>query len=41
MSSTIKDFFDKFFDFFREYQEKMTPKKIDEVLRDYAFRLDG
>ena len=41
MSSSIKGFFDKFFDLYREYQEKIPPKKIAEVLRDYADRLDG
>ena len=41
MSSSIKDFLDKFFDLCREYQEKIPPKKIAEVLREYADRLDG
>ena len=41
MSSSIKDFLAKFFDLCREYQEKIPPEKIAEVLRDYADRLDG
>ena len=41
MSSSIKDFLIKFFDLCREYQEIIPPKKIAEVLRDYADRLDG
>ena len=41
MSYSIKDFLSNFFDLCREYQEKIPPKKIAEVLRDYADRLDG
>ena len=41
MSYSIKDFLDKLFDLCREYQEEIPPKKIAEVLRDYADRLDG
>ena len=40
MSSTIKEFLDKFFDLCREYQEEIPPHKMAEVLRDYADRLD-
>ena len=36
MSSSMKDFLDKFFDLCREYQEEIPPQKMAEVLRDYA-----
>ncbi len=41
MSTSIKDFLDKFFDLFREYQEEIPPQQMAEILRDYAERLDG
>ena len=41
MSSSLKDFLDKFFDLCKEYQTEIPPKKMAEVLRDYADRLDG
>ena len=41
MSSSMKDFLDKFFDLCREYQEEIPPQKMAEILRDYADRLDG
>ena len=41
MSSSMKDFLNKFFDLCREYQEEIPPQKMAEVLRDYADRLDG
>ena len=41
MSSSMKDFLDKFFDLCREYQEEIPPHKMAEVLREYADRLDG
>ena len=41
MSSPLKDFLNKFFDLCREYQTKIPPQKMAEVLRDYADRLDG
>ena len=41
MSSSMKDFLDKFFGLCREYQEEISPQKMAEVLRDYADRLDG
>ena len=40
MSSSMKDFLDKFFDFYREYQLEIPPKKINEILRVHADRLD-
>ena len=40
MSSTMKDFLDKFFDLFREYKQETPPQKMVEVLREYADRLD-
>ena len=40
MSSSMKDFFDKFFDLCREYQQEIPPQKMAEVLREYADRLD-
>ncbi len=40
MSFSMKDFLHNFFDLFREYQEKISPKKIEEVLRDYTNSLD-
>ena len=39
MSSTMKDFLDKFFDLCREYQEEIQPQKIIEILREYTNRL--
>ena len=41
MSSSMKDFLDKFFDLCIEHQEEITPQKMAEVLRDYEDRLDG
>ena len=41
MSSSMKDFLDKFFNLCREIQEDITLQKMAEVLRDYADRLDG
>ena len=41
MSYSMKDFLNKLFDLFREYQEEIPPQKMAEVLRDYAERLDG
>ena len=41
MSSSMKDFLNKFFDLCREYQEEIPPLKMAQVLRDYAVRLDG
>ena len=41
MSSSMKDFLNKFFDLCREYQQEIPPHKIAEVLREYADRLDG
>ena len=41
ISSSMKDFLDKFFDLFREYQEEIPPQKMAEILRDYADKLDG
>ena len=37
----MKEFLEKFFDLFREYQEEIPPKKMAEILRDYADRIDG
>ena len=41
MSSSMKDFLDKFFDLCKEYQQEIPPQKMAEVLREYADRLDG
>ena len=41
MSSSMKDFLDKFFDLSREYQQEIPPQKMSEVLREYADRFDG
>ena len=41
MSSSMKDFLNKFFDLCREYQKEIPPHKIAQVLREYADRLDG
>ena len=35
-----KDFLDKFFDFYREYQQEIPPQKMAEILREYSDRLD-
>ena len=40
MSSTMKDFLDKFFDLCREYQQEILTKKMAEILREYEDRLD-
>ena len=40
MSSSMKDFLDKFFDLFREYQQEIRPQKMAAILREYADRLD-
>ena len=40
MSSTMKDFLEKFFDLCREYQQEITSQKMTEILREYADRLD-
>ena len=40
MSSSIKDFLNKFFDLCREYQQEIPPQKMAEILREYADRLD-
>ena len=40
MSSSMKDFLDKFFDFCREYQQEISPPNMAEILREYADRLD-
>ena len=40
MSSSMKDFLDKLFDLFREYQQQIPPKKMAEVLREYEDRSD-
>ena len=40
MSSSMKDLLYKFFDFCREYQKEIPPQQIDEILREYADRLD-
>ena len=37
----MKEFLEKFFALCREYQEEIPPKKMAEILRDYADRLDG
>ena len=40
MSSSIKDFLDKFFDLSREYQQEIPTQKIAEILIEYVDRLD-
>ena len=41
MSSSIKDFLNKFFDLGRKCEGKIPPNKISEFLRDYKERLVG
>ena len=41
MSSPTKEFLDNFFELCREYQEKIPPYNMVEILKDYADRLDG
>ena len=41
MSSSMKDFLDKFFDLCREYQQEIPAQTMAEILREYADRLDG
>ena len=38
MSSSMKDFLDKFFDLRTEYQQEIPPKKMAEILREFANR---
>ena len=40
MSSSIKDFLDKFFDLFIEYPQEIPTQKMADILREYADRLD-
>jgi len=40
MSSSKKDFLDRFFDLCIEYQQEIPPQKMAEILREYADRLD-
>ena len=40
MSSSMKYFLDKFFNFCREYQQEISPQKMAEVSREYADRLN-
>ena len=40
MSSTIKDFLNKFFDLCREYQQEIPPQKLADISREYADGLD-
>ena len=40
MSSSMKDFLDKIFFLFREYQQEIPPQKIADILREYTDRLD-
>ena len=35
-----KDLLDKFFDFCREYRQKIPHQKMAKILREYADRLD-
>ncbi len=41
MSSSMKEFLDKFFELCREYQEEIPPHKMAEIFRDYADRLEA
>ena len=41
MSSSMKNFLEKFFDLCKEYKQEIPPQKMAEVLRDYSKRLDG
>ena len=41
MSSSMKEFLDKFFDLCREYQQEIPPQKMAEILREYADRFAG
>ena len=40
MPSSMKDFLNKFFDLYREFQQEIQPEKMAEILRQYADRLD-
>ena len=40
MSSSMKDFLDKFFDLCIVYQQEILHQKMVEILREYADRLD-
>ena len=40
MSSSMKDFLNKFFDLCREYKQEIPPQKIVQILIVYADRLD-
>ena len=39
MSSSMKDFLDKFFDLCREYQQVIPAQKMAEILWEYADRI--
>jgi len=39
MSSSMREFLDKFFDLCREYQQEIPLQKMTEILREYADRL--
>ena len=36
----MKDFLERFFDSFREYQQEIPPQMMAEILREYLDRLD-
>ena len=40
MSSSMKDFLNKFFDFCREYSQEIPTQQIAEILKEYADRID-
>ena len=40
MSSSMKDFLDKFFDLCREYQQEIPPQVIAKILREYLWMID-
>ena len=40
MSSSMKDFLDKFFDLCWKYQQEIPPQKMTKIFREYADRLD-
>ena len=40
MSSSMKDIWDKFFDFCRGDRQEIPHQKMAEILREYADRLD-
>ena len=40
MSSSMKEFLDKFFNLYREYQQEIPPQTMAEILSEYEDKLE-